>query len=69
MFGKKPSPIQTSQQKRGEHHLPEGNKGGAVPSVQWGSENAPTSLPVGKNLAQPEQTSANIRGELSLPES
>lgn len=56
--------LQTSQQKAGEHHLSEGEGGGAGPSdTQYGSEDAPR-----KAASDPFQTSANLQGTLSLPE-
>jgi len=61
--------FHTSQQKRGEHHKAEGNKEGQKPGIQWGSELAPTGLPTSEAMTNSTHTTANMRGELSTPES
>jgi hypothetical protein len=51
--------------------LTEGDKKYPGPEADgpvYGGENAPTGLSVAKNTANPLETSANLRGQLSRPE-
>jgi len=49
--------------------LAEGHSKLSLPGDVWGHEKAPTGLSVSANTSEPFQTSANIRGEISSPES
>lgn len=54
-------PMKTSQQSRGEHHLPEGHESAVAPEVQYGAESS--------GGGDPLKTSQQKRGEHSITES
>lgn len=64
--------IQTSQQAKGEHHLTEGDAGGATTGPNaYGTDQAPTGVSTKTATSQENQlkTTQQIKGEFSLSES